>query len=107
MVKFIALYKTPADKAAFDKRYFEQHVPICHKIPGLKRVEISKIVGSPAGQSEYYLICEMYFDNMEAMKAGMASPEGKESGKDVMSFAKDIVTFMFAEVEERVPAHSK
>jgi uncharacterized protein (TIGR02118 family) len=107
MVKFIALYKKPADPAAFDKRYFEGHMPIVNKIPGLKKVEVSKIVGSPMGESEFYLMAELYFDSMEAMKAGMSSPEGRESGKDVMSFAKDIVTMMFAEVEEKVPAHSK
>jgi hypothetical protein len=33
----------------------------------------------------------------------MSSPEGKAAGKDVMSFAKDVVCFMFAE-EHKVPA---
>jgi hypothetical protein len=89
MHKFIALYKKPADPAAFDKRYFDQHIPLANKIPGLKKVEVSKIVGSPMGESEF-----------------MGSPEGKEAGKDVMSFAKDIVTFMFAEVQEKVAVHN-
>ena len=106
MVKFIALYKKPEDPAAFDKRYFEQHLPLANKIPGLKKVEISRVVGSPMGDSEYYLMAELYFDNMDALKAGMSSPEGKASGKDVMEFAKGIVTFMFAEVEGKVPAHA-
>jgi uncharacterized protein (TIGR02118 family) len=105
MVKFIALYKQPANPAEFDKHYFEQHLPLANKIPGLVRCEVSKIVGSPMGESEFYLIAELYFENMDALKAGMSSPEGKASGKDVMTFAKDIVTFMFA--EEKVPAHSK
>jgi len=105
MVKFIALYKKPANTAEFDKRYFDEHLPLANKIPGLKRCEVSHIVGSPMGESEYYLMAELYFENMDALKAGMGSPEGKAAGKDVMMFAKDIVTFMFA--EEKVPAHSK
>jgi uncharacterized protein (TIGR02118 family) len=105
MVKFIALYKTPANPAEFDKRYFDEHLPIANKIPGLVRCEVSKIVGSPMGDSEYYLMAQLYFETMDALKAGMSSPEGKAAGKDVMMFAKDIVTFMFA--EEKVPAHSK
>lgn len=105
VAKFVALYKTPANVAEFDKRYFEQHMPIAGKIPGLQRVEISRVVGSPMGYSEYHLMAELYFDSVEAMHAGMASPEGKASGKDIMSFAKDIITMMFAEVEEKVPVH--
>lgn len=104
MAKFVALYKKPADPAAFDKRYFDEHVPLCNKIPGLKRVEISRVVGSPMGESEYYLMAELYFDSMEACKAGMSSPEGRATGKDVMSFAKDLITMMFME-EEKVTAN--
>ena len=104
MVKLIALYKKPADVKAFDEHYFQTHLPLADKIPGLRRTEVSRVTGSPAGESEYYLMAELYFDNMEALRAVMSSPEGKASGKDVMSFAKDIVCMMFAEVEEKVPA---
>jgi uncharacterized protein (TIGR02118 family) len=104
MVKLIALYKKPADVKAFEEHYFNTHIPLTNQIPGLKRVEISRVNGSPMGESEYYLMAEMYFDNMDALKAGMSSPEGKASGKDLMSFAKDVVCMMFAEVEEKVPA---
>lgn len=103
MVKFVALYKKPANVEEFDQRYFGTHLGLAGKIPGLKQVEVSRIVGSPQGESEYYLLTELYFDDMDAMKAGMSSPEGKAAGKDVMSFAKDIVQFMFADVE-KVPA---
>ena len=33
MAKVIALYKHPADPAAFDSYYFKKHVPITKKIP--------------------------------------------------------------------------
>jgi uncharacterized protein (TIGR02118 family) len=103
MVKLVALYKQPQDPAEFNRQYFEEHIPLAMKMPGLKRSEVSKITGSPMGQSEYYLIAELYFDDMEALKAAMSSPEGKASAKNLMGFAKDIVTMMFAEVE-KVPA---
>jgi len=73
-------------------------------MPGLRRCEVSRVVGTPQGESEYYLMAELYFDDMDALKAAMSSPEGKAAAKDVMSFAKDIVQMMFAEVEEKVPA---
>jgi uncharacterized protein (TIGR02118 family) len=104
MVKLIALYKKPADVKAFEEHYFNIHLPLADKIPGLKKTEISRVTGSPAGESEYHLMAELYFENMDALKAGMSSPEGKASAKDVMSFAKEIVYMMFADVEEKVPA---
>jgi uncharacterized protein (TIGR02118 family) len=103
MVKLVAIYKKPQNPAEFDKRYFEGHLPLANKMPGLKRAEVSRFVGAPMGEAPYYLMAEMYFDNMDALKAALASPEGKQAGKDIMSFAGDLITMMFAEVEEKVP----
>ena len=104
MVKLVAFYKKPENIEEFDKRYFEGHLPLASKMPGLRRSEISKVLGGPMGDSEYYLITELYFDDMEALKTALSSPEGKAAAKDVMSFARDILTMVFAQVEEKVPA---
>jgi uncharacterized protein (TIGR02118 family) len=98
VVKLVALYKKPADVAAFEKHYREVHTPLARKMPGLKRLEVSHITGSPAGEAKFHLLAEMYFESHEAMKAALASPEGKAAGKDVMSFAGDLVHMMFADV---------
>jgi len=98
VVKLVALYKKPADVAAFEKHYREVHTPLARKMPGLKRLEVSHITGSPGGEAKFHLLAEMYFDNQEAMKAALASPEGKAAGKDVMSFAGDLILMMFAEI---------
>jgi len=42
-------------------------------------------------------MCEMVYESQEAMQAGMRSLEGKASGKDLMSFAGDLVTLMIGE----------
>jgi len=98
MVKMIALYKHPENKEAFDEHYFNVHAPITEKIPGLRKMEVTKVVGSPmGGEGEYYLMCEMYYDNHEALKQGMRSVEGKASGKDLMGFAGELVTLMIGE----------
>ncbi|EIT85821.1 Ethyl tert-butyl ether degradation EthD [Fictibacillus macauensis ZFHKF-1] len=97
MVKLIALYKTPQDQHAFDEHYYGTHTDVTKKIPGLRKMEVTKIVGSPMGESKYYLLCEMYYDNHEALQAGMKSAEGRASGKDLMSFAGDLVTMMIGE----------
>lgn len=97
MVKLIALYKQPQDKQAFDEHYFNVHAPLTAKIPGLRKMEVTRIVGSPMGDSQYYLMCEMYYDSHEALKAAMKTEESKASGKDLMSFAGDLVTLMIGE----------
>lgn len=97
MVKLIALYKEPENKEAFDEHYFNVHAPLTAKIPGLRKMEVTKIVGSPMGDSEYYLLCEMYYDDHDALKAAMKTPESKASGKDLMGFAGKLVTMMIGE----------
>ena len=38
MARLVVMYKTPKDAAAFDKYYFETHVPIAQKVPGIEEV---------------------------------------------------------------------
>lgn len=104
MVKLIALYKVPTNIAEFDDQYFNTHIPLAMKMPGLRKAEVSHVTGSPMGQAQYHLMAELYFDNKEALDAAMVSPEGKAAAKNIMSFAKDVVYMMFADVEEKVPA---
>ena len=100
MVKLIAIYTKPADPQAFDQHYNEVHAPLARQMPGLRRMEVARTVGSPMGDARYYLIAEMYFDNLEALKAALKSDAGKAAGKDLMSFAGNLVHMMFAEVSE-------
>jgi uncharacterized protein (TIGR02118 family) len=104
MVKLVVLYKKPADAKDFDDKYFNTHIPLANKIPGVKKIEIARVTGAPGGgESEYHLITEVYFDSKEDMDAAMASPENRAATKNLMGFAKDIVSFMIADVE-KMPA---
>jgi len=101
MIKMVALYRKPENPGEFDRRYFEEHLPLARKMPGLRKLEVAKMSGAPQGETPYYMIAELYFDNMEALKTAMASEQGRAAAKDVMSFAKGIVEMMFAHVEEK------
>jgi uncharacterized protein (TIGR02118 family) len=88
MAELVVLYKTPKDKAAFDKHYFEQHIPIAKKIPGLRKYAVSRgPVATPAGPSAFHLVAILTFDNVASIQAGFASAEGKAAAKDVQTFA--------------------
>jgi len=88
MAEVVVLYKTPKDTAAFDKHYFEKHVPIAKKIPGLRKFAVSQgPVATPAGPSGLHLIAILTFDNLAAIQAGFGSAEGQAAGADVQTFA--------------------
>jgi uncharacterized protein (TIGR02118 family) len=100
MIKLIALYQQPADVEAFEHHYATVHLKLVEKIPGIRKTEWTRITASPGGAAPYYMMFEMYFDNMDAYKQAMRSEENKAAGADLMSFAKDIVTLMVAESYE-------
>jgi uncharacterized protein (TIGR02118 family) len=88
MARLVVMYKTPRDGAAFDKYYVETHVPLAKRIPGLRKYEISHgAVASPAGPSPYHLVAILHFDDVAAIQAGFASPDGKVALDDLQNFA--------------------
>ncbi len=99
MTKLIALYRRPEDAELFDRHYFDVHIPLIRKTPGLRKLEVTRIKGSPIGGTEYHLMAEMYYDSPEAMNAANASPEGKTAGRDLMSFAAGVVTLFYGDLE--------
>jgi uncharacterized protein (TIGR02118 family) len=100
MVKLIALYRKPQNVEEFDRHYDEVHTPLVKKMPGLRKLEITRITGAPIGGTPYHLMAEMYFDSLDAMNAANASPEGKATARDLMSFAADVVTLFYGEVKQ-------
>ncbi len=101
MVKLVAVYSKPDDPAAFDKHYFETHLPLAKKMPGLVRSEIERPTGSPMPNVELpHLAAHLYFENMDALKAAMKSDEGKAAAQDLMGFAGKYVRMFFTDVVE-------
>ena len=77
MAKLFAIYQQPRDPAAFDRYYFETHVPLAKTVPGLRSYEITRgdVMGM-AGKHGAYLVAILEFDSMAAIAAAMASPQG-------------------------------
>jgi uncharacterized protein (TIGR02118 family) len=82
------MYKTPRDASAFDRYYFDTHVPIAKKLPGLRKYEVSRgAVATPGGPSNYHLVAILHFDDVAAIQAAFASAEGKAAVADLGNFA--------------------
>jgi uncharacterized protein (TIGR02118 family) len=88
MARLVVMYKTPTDKAAFDKHYFESHIPLAKKIPGIRKYEVSQgPIVTPAGPSSFHLIVTLHFDDMAAIQRAFTCPEGQAAAADVQGFA--------------------
>ncbi|HRE41023.1 MAG TPA: EthD family reductase [Ignavibacteria bacterium] len=96
MTKLIALYKKPENIEDFENKYFNEHMPLVNKMPGLIKSEVVRLKGI-GGEGKFYLQATMYFDNEDKLNEAMASPEGRASAKNLMSFAKDYVTMYIGE----------
>ncbi|HET6224833.1 MAG TPA: EthD family reductase [Bacteroidia bacterium] len=83
MAKMTVIYKTPKDKDFFEKHYFDVHIPLAKKLPGLTRYEINDgPILSPTGHSEIHRIANLYFETLEAMMNAFRSEIGQQCGED-------------------------
>lgn len=89
MARMIAIYKTPKDIQAFDKHYFEVHIPLAKTLPGLIKYDVGKSPISPTGHSDIYCIGTLHFDSLDAIKTAFASPQGKACAADRKILAPD------------------
>ncbi|WCT72463.1 EthD family reductase [Sphingomonas naphthae] len=95
-VKLIALYQRPDDVDAFLDHYRQVHLPLIEKVPGLLRTIVNHTDKVLIGDTAPFLIAEMHFADPAAFDAAMASPENRAAGKDLMGFAKGLVTLIAA-----------
>lgn len=102
MAKMLVIYKTPIDPAAFDRHYFDVHVPLAWQLPGLRRYDVSKrpIVKLSPGEMPY-LVGTLYFDSLEAIRQAFASEAGVACAADrrLLAPKDDDLTMLLFDVE--------
>jgi uncharacterized protein (TIGR02118 family) len=98
MAKIYALYRKPADAVAFERYYFDKHVPLAKTIPGLLSYEVTRgPIAAMGGPSAYHLIATLAFDSRAAVDAALASPQGQATAGDLANFATGGVDVLIAE----------
>ena len=85
------IYKQPKSPAAFEKYYAETHVPLVKAKKeeiGFTKAELTKFTSTLDGKKPtFYRQAELYFDNLDALKKGIATPGFKAVGDDLKNFA--------------------
>jgi len=97
MTKVIAVYRQPKDPKSFDKYYAETHTPLAKKMPGLRRLEVTRITGAAGTTSDVYQVAELYFDDPGARETALSSKEGKAVVDDLPKFAAGLVSIYFGD----------
>jgi uncharacterized protein (TIGR02118 family) len=70
-------------------------------MPGLRKYQVSQgAVATPAGASGIHLMAILTFDDMAAVQAAFASPEGKAAAADVPKVATGGADIMFFDTRE-------
>jgi uncharacterized protein (TIGR02118 family) len=87
MVRLLVLYQTPTDVEAFEKHYFETHVPLAKRLPGLRRYTVSRNVSRARGPDPCHLVAELDWDDMDSLRQDFASPLGQEIARDADQLA--------------------
>jgi uncharacterized protein (TIGR02118 family) len=100
MAKVYALYRQPADAAAFDRYYVDRHVPLAKTLPGLRSYEVTRgPIVAIGGAAPYHLIATLSFDSRSAIDAAFASPQGQATAGDLSNFATGGVDVLITETE--------
>ena len=94
------LYNAPKNAAAFEKYYKETHLPlvVANKDEiGFKRADLTKFESSLDGKKPgFYRQAELYFDSMDDLQKGVATPGFKKVADDLGNFATGGLTGMVA-----------
>jgi uncharacterized protein (TIGR02118 family) len=100
VIQLTVLYGQPHDTAAFDRHYQQTHAVLAQKIPGLKGYVTNKPASlNPQEPSPYYLIADLYFEDMAALQAALQSPEGQAAAGDLQNFATGGATLVAGETQ--------
>jgi uncharacterized protein (TIGR02118 family) len=102
--KLMVVFHSSDDPLRLETEWSTEFVARAERMPGLRRVSVSRIVGGPGGSADLRLVHELYFDDLEALQTALASDVGQEAGRALIAFAGDDVSVFFAQhLEEQRP----
>jgi uncharacterized protein (TIGR02118 family) len=97
VVRLVALFSQPDDPLAFDVHYRDVHARMVRRYPNLRDLRITKAGGLGGRPAPFYLMAEMTFDSRPDLDEALASEAGRESGRDLRTFAQAGVALFVAD----------
>ncbi|MGD8616669.1 MAG: EthD family reductase [Gammaproteobacteria bacterium] len=102
MIKFVLLFprKKGLSRDEFMRQWRDVCVPMVRELPGLRGLVISPVIEQlSAEEPQYDGIAEWWFDDLEAGKAALESPQAKAVIDDMPNFV-DMDNFILTMTEE-------
>ncbi|MCC6614625.1 MAG: EthD family reductase [Anaerolineae bacterium] len=99
MVKFSILFRKPTNDKRFENAY-NDFLALVERMPNIQRRQVNSVLGSPLGETSFYRILEIYFEDSEQMDASLRSPAGQEAGGELQRLPSGSFEIYFAEVYE-------
>jgi uncharacterized protein (TIGR02118 family) len=100
----VVIYNPPKDPAAFEKYYAGTHLPLLAKHAkeiGHARAIFTKFTSAVGGApAALYRKAELWFDSMDALKRGTATPAFQAVAGDLGNFATGGVSAHIGEITE-------
>lgn len=76
MYQFTVIYYRVDDENALEEFFTGTHLPLVEALPGLRRLEIGRVLGQPLGASRFHLTVVASFENEAAFRAAQLSQPG-------------------------------
>ncbi len=93
MYKIVALWGAPKDSEVeeFEKYYAKVHCPLARKVPGLKKLVLTRTdAGLEGAKPAFYRVAELYFASKRALEKSEKSPQWtamrQDAGKIIERF---------------------
>jgi uncharacterized protein (TIGR02118 family) len=90
--RFVVLYDTPSDVEAFERHYFEVHLPLAKRYPGLRRVTCSREPAAVIGE-RCHLVVMLDWDDLPALETALGSEIGRLAAEDAAANLARYATF--------------
>ena len=99
--KITVIYDNPTDPAAFEAGYADGQVALARALPGLTRIETSKVWPKEDGSpTPAYRLLELYFPDYDTASAAVTTPEAAALFPSIFGLATGGVRIVFAALDE-------
>ena len=99
--KITVIYDNPTDPDAFEAGYAEGQVALAKKLPGLTRIETSKVWPKEDGTATpAYRLMDLYFPDYDTASAAVDTPEAAAFFPRAFELATGGARAVFLDIEE-------
>jgi uncharacterized protein (TIGR02118 family) len=99
--KITIIYDNPTDPAAFEAGYAADQVELAKALPGLSKIETSKVWPKEDGSpTPLYRMVDLYFPDYDTASAAVATPQAAALFPRIFGIATGGVRIAFSDIEQ-------